>query len=74
MNMLRPAVSQILKNNESPYSLVVAVAKRAREITDDAERDKKVLVDKPVKLAVEEFSTGKMKMVEAQNIGLNIEE
>lgn len=74
MNMLRPAVSQILKNNESPYSLVVAVAKRAREITDEAERDKKVLVDKPVKLAVEEFSTGKIKMIEAQNIGLNIEE
>lgn len=74
MNMLRPAVSQILKNNESPYSLVVAVAKRAREITDEAERDKKVLVDKPVKLAVEEFSTGKVKMVESLNIGLNVEE
>ena len=34
--MLRPAVSQILKNNESYYSLVIAVAKRAREITSDA--------------------------------------
>ena len=32
--MLRPAVSQILKNNESYYSLVIAVAKRAREIID----------------------------------------
>ena len=35
--MLRPAVSQILKNNESYYSLVIAVAKRAREIIDGAE-------------------------------------
>ena len=38
--MLRPAVCQILKNNESTYSLVIAVAKRAREITDDAFEDK----------------------------------
>lgn len=28
--MLRPAVSQILKNNESYYSLVIAVAKRGK--------------------------------------------
>ena len=34
--MLRPAVVEILKNNESYYSLVIAVAKRAREITDEA--------------------------------------
>lgn len=74
MNMLRPSITQILRNNESPYSLVVGVAKRAREITDDAERDKKVLVDKPVKLAVEEFASGKVKLVECENIGLNIEE
>ncbi|MBR1562107.1 MAG: DNA-directed RNA polymerase subunit omega, partial [Ruminococcus sp.] len=34
--MLRPSVSEILSNNESYYSLVIAVAKRAREITEDA--------------------------------------
>ena len=33
--MLRPAVCQILKNNESTYSLVIAVAKRARETAVD---------------------------------------
>jgi heat-inducible transcriptional repressor len=43
--MLRPAVCQILKNNESTYSLVIAVAKRAREITDNAFEEKKPLAD-----------------------------
>ena len=33
--MHRPSVSDLLKNGESYYSLVVAVAKRAREITDE---------------------------------------
>ena len=33
--MLRPAVNQIITKNESCYSLVIAVAKRAREITQE---------------------------------------
>ena len=56
--MLRPAVSQILKNNESYYSLVIAVAKRAREITSDAFDNKLVLDEKPVKTAVDELYNG----------------
>ena len=74
MNMLRPAVNEILKNGESPYSLVVGVAKRARQITDESEEEKRILVDKPVKLAVEEFAEGKVKLVEADDIGKDVEE
>ncbi|WP_343252502.1 DNA-directed RNA polymerase subunit omega [Ligaoa zhengdingensis] len=74
MNMLRPAVNEILKNGESPYSLVVGVAKRARQITDESEEERKILVDKPVKLAVEEFAEGKVKLVEAEDIGKDVEE
>lgn len=74
MNMLRPAVNEILKNDESPYSLVVGVAKRARQITEESEEEKKILVDKPVKLAVEEFAEGKVKLVEADDIGKDVEE
>ena len=73
-NMLRPALAQILRNNESPYSLVVGVAKRAREITEESEEDKRVLVEKPVKLALDDFATGKVKLLEPENIGENIEE
>ena len=74
MYMLRPAVNEILKNDESPYSLVVGVAKRARQITEESEEEKKILVDKPVKLAVEEFAEGKVKLVEADDIGKDVEE
>ena len=62
--MLRPAVVQILKNNESYYSLVLAVAKRARQITEIAFEDKAVLDEKPVKTAVEEFAAGDYKLIE----------
>ena len=62
--MLRPAVCQILKNNESTYSLVIAVAKRAREITDNAFEEKKTLEEKPVKTAVEELANNEYKFIE----------
>ncbi|HCJ42147.1 DNA-directed RNA polymerase subunit omega [uncultured Ruminococcus sp.] len=62
--MLRPAICQILKNNESYYSLVIAVAKRAREITDEASKNEKPLEEKPVKTAVDEFAAGEYRIVE----------
>lgn len=62
--MLRPAVCQILKNNESYYSLVIAVAKRAREITDEACEGENALEEKPVKTAVDEFAAGEYKIIE----------
>ncbi|MGN0623143.1 MAG: DNA-directed RNA polymerase subunit omega, partial [Oscillospiraceae bacterium] len=55
---------QILKNNESYYSLVLAVAKRARQITDDAFDNKKILNEKPVKTAVDEFASAEYKLIE----------
>lgn len=38
MNMLRPSVNQLITKNESSYSLVIGVAKRAREIADESTR------------------------------------
>ena len=64
LKMLRPAAVQILKNNESYYSLVVGVAKRAREITEEAFEEKKVLDELPVKKAVDEFASGEYKLIE----------
>ncbi len=61
--MLRPAVNQIISKNESCYSLVIAVAKRAREIADDLYENSLILEEKPVKTAVEEIAGGKYKMV-----------
>lgn len=63
--MLRPAVNQIISKNESCYSLVIAVAKRAREIAEELYENEKTLEEKPVKTAVEEFANGKYKIVES---------
>lgn len=61
--MLRPAVNQIISKNESCYSLVIAVAKRAREISDELFEMDETLEEKPVKTAVEELASGKCKIV-----------
>ena len=62
--MLRPAVSQLISKNESYYSLVIAVAKRARQIADDLYENDMMLEEKPVKSAVEEFASGKCRLIE----------
>lgn len=67
--MLRPAVNEILKNGQSYYSLVIAVAKRARQIAQEAEDEHIVLTEKPVKIAVNELAAGKYRIVEPDNIG-----
>ncbi|MDE7138413.1 MAG: DNA-directed RNA polymerase subunit omega [Ruminococcus sp.] len=61
--MLRPAVNQIISKNESCYSLVIAVAKRAREISEELYEKGETLAEKPVKTAVEEIASGKCKIV-----------
>ena len=63
--MHKPSVSDILKNGESYYSLVVAVAKRARDIAAEAELNGEIIVEKPVQLAVEQFARGEYRMIEA---------
>ncbi|HIZ56395.1 MAG TPA: DNA-directed RNA polymerase subunit omega [Firmicutes bacterium] len=67
--MHRPSISDILKKNESYYSLVLAVAKRARDIVDEAEQEGRILVEKPVSLAVDDFAKGRYKLIETPDIG-----
>ncbi len=62
--MLRPAITQIITKNESCYSLVIAIAKRARDIADELCAEGKTLEEKPVKTAVNEFANNKYKLVE----------
>ena len=65
--MLNPAYSNMIDANHSAYSLVVAVAKRAREIAMEAEENGEILSKKPVQIAVEEFSEGKFQYEEPEN-------
>lgn len=62
--MLRPSINQISSKSESYYSVVLAVAKRAREIAEDLYTNGQILEEKPVKTAVEEFASRKYSFVE----------
>lgn len=62
--MLRPSSAQILKNGESRYSLVIAVARRAREIMDQAFEEKIPIEQNPVVTAVEQFAKNEYRIIE----------
>lgn len=68
--MHRPSVPELLKPGQSYYSLVVAVAKRAREIAQNADDNHNILLEKPVQLAVEDFAKGRFKLIESDDIGV----
>ena len=57
--MHRPSAPELLKPGQSYYSLVVAIAKRARDIAQQADENHEILSEKPVKMAVEDFSKGR---------------
>ena len=60
--MLRPTDIENLKGNNSRYAVVVGVAKRAREIADEAEANGVILTEKPVSLAINDFTKGDYKL------------
>lgn len=66
--MFNPDLRNVLKNHTSRYSLVTAVAKRAREISTDAQENGEILTEKPVSLALDEIISGKYDVVEPEEI------
>ena len=60
--MLKPVTTTVLDQNESRYSLVVATAKLARKIAQEAEQEKIILKEKPVSMAVDELLSGKYRI------------
>lgn len=63
-----PDLSSVLSNHMSRYSLVRATAKRAREISEEAEDNSIILVEKPVSIAIDEIIEGKYKIIEPDEI------
>ena len=63
-----PDLSPILKDHTSRYSLVIATAKRAREISEEAEKNNEILLEKPVSLALQDFISGDYVLVEPEEI------
>ena len=58
--MLYPPVADLLKDVKSRYLLVNVVAKRARQIAEEAEEFGEELTEKPVTLAIREVAEGKL--------------
>ena len=56
--MLAPNDIEELQGKNSRYAVVVGVAKRARQIAEEAEENKEILVDKTVSLAIKDFKDG----------------
>ena len=66
--MLNPDLRELLKDKTSRYSLVTAVAKRAREIAETPELNEKCGTEKPVTYALDEFLSGKLEINEPEEI------
>ena len=62
--MLYPSMPSLLEQVDSRYLLVNVIAKRAREIADDARDMGEQLDEKPVSLAVLRIADGKVKKTE----------
>ncbi|HCQ74520.1 MAG TPA: DNA-directed RNA polymerase subunit omega [Clostridiales bacterium] len=58
--MLYPPVAELVEKTGSRYQLVNLVAKRARDISAEAEGTGEILDKKPVSSAIDEVYTGKL--------------
>ena len=58
--MLYPSMPTLLEKVNSRYLLVNVIAKRAREIAEDAEENGEHLEKKPVSSAIDEIAVGKI--------------
>jgi DNA-directed RNA polymerase subunit omega len=69
--MLYPAMSKLKSYIPNRYLLVNVVARRARQLAQDAEDSGVKLEEKPVTLAINEVAEGRL---DARNMDLTIEE
>ncbi len=58
--MLYPSMNQLLKNVPSRYLLVNVTAKRARQISENADKQEGTLNEKPVRSAINEIAQGQL--------------
>ncbi|HIZ10776.1 MAG TPA: DNA-directed RNA polymerase subunit omega [Candidatus Eubacterium faecavium] len=66
--MFNPDLKKLLKDCNSRYSLVVGVAKRAREIRDEANNNEVLLDEKSVSTAINDIYDGKFVVEEPEEI------
>lgn len=62
--IVKPTVTELLKNSKNRYELVIATSKRARQIAMGDTVLTKVKEESPVTLAANEIAEGKVTIVE----------
>lgn len=71
--MLYPAMNKLTAHVPNRYLLVNVVARRARQIAQEAENAGEKMNTKPVTLAIQEVADGKLSVVDAQIEIANVE-
>ena len=69
--MLYPAMNKLTEYIPNRYMMVNVVARRARQIAENAEEAGEILEEKPVTLAIHEVAAGRL---DASNMELHIRE
>ena len=64
--MLNPSIGKLISRKESRYAIVMAVAKRAREIAEENEESEIQTTEKPVDIALDEIAGEKYSIA---NVG-----
>ena len=62
--MVKPTTAELLEKADTRFRLVIATAKRARQIADGAEKLTDVEEEAPVTIAANEIAEGKVKIEE----------
>lgn len=55
--MLNPAIGELIELENNRYQLVMKIAKEARTISEDAQKNEEIIVEKPVSLAINKLAT-----------------
>jgi DNA-directed RNA polymerase subunit omega len=69
--MILPDINDLLNKVDSRYTLVVATAKRARQLVDGASKITRFNSDKAVTIAIHEIAEGKIRYTRERNTANN---
>ncbi len=61
--MVKPSVSELLTKANNRYELVIATARRARQIAEEAETKEDMKEESPVTIAANEIAEGKVEII-----------
>ena len=67
--MLYPSMSSLLKRIDSRYLLVNVIAKRSREISEEAGQNDEHLDKKPVSMAIDQLARGEYTAIPSRHEG-----